>query len=500
MMYKSQKNHQTTQYHNKRNFQLLLASLIMLKGVFNYKGLSYFNPLYVKMAKKEFYFGGSSVKKVNKSKLISMMLIPILLLSMLVTTPATTKAETDLGLTVDAAILIDADSGKILYEQNADTPLGIASMTKMMTEYLLLDAIKQGTVTWDQEYRVTDQTHKMSHNRLLSNVPLRADGTYTIRELYEAMAIYSANAATVAIAETIAGTEAEFVKLMNKKAEEMGLEGYKFVNSTGLNNIDYDGLHPAGTGETDENVMPAKSVAKLAYLLLKDYPEVLETSSIPKKVFREGTPDAIDMANWNFMLPGLVFEYKGVDGLKTGTTDFAGQSFTGTAKRGDTRLISVVMKAVDASGASTRQARFDATAKLFDYGFGQFSKQEILPANYTFEGNETIEVVKGKEKEVNIATTEAVSFMVKNSEKDLYTPKLVLDKESLEADIEKGTVVGKVVIEHAEGTDYGYIDGKNLEVDVVTTEAVERAGGISLFFKGIGSFFSNLWSSFLGLF
>src|SRR5690606_1359570 len=103
--------------------------------------------------------------------------------------------------------------------------------------------------------------HKMSHNRLLSNVPLRADGTYTIRELYEAMAIYSANAATVAIAETIAGTEAEFVKLMNKKAEEMGLEGYKFVNSTGLNNSDYAGLHPQGTGETDENVMPAKSVA-----------------------------------------------------------------------------------------------------------------------------------------------------------------------------------------------------------------------------------------------
>ena len=90
--------------------------------------------------------------------------------------------------------------------------------------------------------------------------------------------------------------------------------------------------------------------------------------------------------------------------------------------------------------------------------------------------------------------------MVKNSEKDLYTPKLVLDKESLEADVEKGTVVGKVVIERSEGTDYGYIDGKNLEVDVVTTEDVERAGAISLFFKGIGSFFSNLWSSFLGLF
>ena len=500
MMYKLQKKRQTIQFHKIRNLQLLLASILELKGVFYCKGMSYFKHLYVKMAKKEFYFGGSTVKKVNKSNLISMMLIPILLISMIVSTPATTKAETDLGLTVDAAILIDADSGKILYQQNADTPLGIASMTKMMTEYLLLDAIKQGSVSWDQEYRVTDQTHKMSHNRLLSNVPLRADGTYTIRELYEAMAIYSANAAAVAIAETIAGTETEFVKLMNKKAEEMGLESYKFVNSTGLNNSDYAGLHPAGTGETDENVMSAKSVAKLAYLLLKNHPEVLETSSIPKKVFREGTEDAINMANWNFMLPGLVSEYEGVDGIKTGTTDFAGQSFTGTAKRGDTRLISVVMKAVEADGSTTLKTRFNITAKLFDYGFGQFSKQEILPANYTVKGNETIKVTKGKEKEVKIAATEAVSFMVKNSEKDLYTPKLVLDKESLEADVEKGTVVGKVVIERSEGTDYGYIDGKNLEVDVVTTEDVERAGAISLFFKGIGSFFSNLWSSFLGLF
>ena len=192
---------------------------------------------------------------------MSLLLIPMLILSMMAIAPATTNAADDLGLTVDAAILIDADSGKILYEQNAGAALGIASMTKMMTEYLLLDAIDAGTITWDQQYRVTEYTHKLSHDRALSNVPLRADGTYTIKELYEAMAIYSANAATVAIAETIAGTEAEFLKLMNKKAKELGLEGYKFVNATGLNNKDLKGMHPKGTGESDENVMPARSVA-----------------------------------------------------------------------------------------------------------------------------------------------------------------------------------------------------------------------------------------------
>ena len=420
-------------------------------------------------------------------------MIPILLLSMFVSTPVKTSAETSLGLTVGAAILIDADSGKILFEQNADTSLGIASMTKMMTEYLLLDAIDAGKVKWDQEYHVTDYTYRMSQNRALSNVPLRRDGSYTIRELYEAMAIYSANAATVAIAETIAGSETEFLKLMNKKAEELGLEGYKFVNSTGLNNADLFGMHPSGTGPEDENVMPAKSVAKLAYHLLKDHPKVLETSKIAKKTFREGTEDAIKMSNWNFMLPGLVYEYQGVDGLKTGTTNFAGHCFTGTAERNGTRLIAVVMKAVDANGQGSYEARFDATAKLFNYGFSQFSKQEILPGNYTFKDQKTVKVTKGKEDKVSIAVKEPISFMIKSSDKDLYKPTLVLDKKSLEADVKKDTVVGKVVIERTEGTDYGFIDGKDISSDVVTTEAVERASGISLFFQGVGNFFGNLW-------
>lgn len=431
--------------------------------------------------------------KTTFQKFLTVCLIPMLIVSMFVGT-SQTKAQTDLGLTVDASILIDAETGKILYEQNADTPLGIASMTKMMTEYILLDAIDEGKVTWDQQYRVTEYTYKVSQDRLLSNVPLRADGTYSIKELYDAMAIYSANAATIAIAETIAGTETEFLKLMNKKAEELGLKDYKFVNSSGLNNEHLYGMHPSGTGPTDENVMPASSVAKLAYHLLKDHPEVIDTAKIAKKTFREGTDDAIEMSNWNFMLPGLVYEYEGVDGLKTGTTDFAGHCFTGTAKRGDKRLIAVVMKAVDSKGEGSYKARFDATAKLFDYGFSQFDTVEVLPSNYVFENQKTLPVTKGKEESVKIGTTEAISFMMNTNDKENYKPKLILDKKKLEAGVEKGTVVGKVVIEREGAEDYGFIDGKSIEVDVVTLENVERKGGVSLFFSGIGSFISDLWN------
>lgn len=431
-------------------------------------------------------------------KWFSLFMIPLLLMGTFVMTSTNAEAAGDMGLNVDAAILIDAETGKILYEQNADASLGIASMSKMMTEYLLLDAIKEGSITWDQQYRVTEYTYKMSQDRALSNVPLRADGTYSIKELYEAMAIYSANAATVGIAETIAGSETEFVKLMNEKAEKLGLEGYKFVNSTGLNNSDLFGMHPTGTGAEDENVMPAKSVAKLAYHLLKDHPEVLETSSIPKKVFREGTDDEIQMENWNWMLPGLVSEYEGVDGLKTGSTLLAGQCFTGTAERNGTRLIAVVMNAVDSKGNSSRLARFDAAAKLFDHGFSQFTKIEVVPSNYSFKGNETIKVTKGKEDTVAIAAKDPISLVVKASEKDAYVPKLVLDKESLEADVKKGTVVGKVLVENTEGEDLGFIDGKTFSTDVVTTSAVERAGFVALFFQGVGSFFGNVWGGITG--
>ena len=434
-------------------------------------------------------------------KLLVILMIPMLLLMTFGAAP--TQAESKLGLHVDGAILIDAESGKILYEENADTPLGIASMTKMMVEYILFDAIKEGKISWDQEYNVNEYTYAISQNRVLSNVPLRRDGTYTIRELYEALAIYSANAATIAIAETIAGTETEFLKLMNAKAEEIGLVDYKFVNTTGLNNSDLQGMHPQGTGPDDENVMPAKSVARLAYHLLKDHPEILETTSINTKVFREGTSDAIKMDNWNFMLPGFVYEYPGVDGLKTGTTNFAGHCFTGTATRNGKRVIAVVMKAVDSNGVGSYKARFDATRALFDYGFNQFSEVEYVPAGYQFEDQQELDVIKGKENKVAIEVKDPIKMMVKTSEKDLYKPELTIDeskltKEALQAPFDKNTVVGHVKIVRTEGTDYGFIDSNSIGSDVVTAVAVEKANWFSLTLRAIGDFFAGIWNGATG--
>src|SRR5690606_20186147 len=193
---------------------------------------------------------------------------------------ASAASNDPLNLEAEAAILIDAETGKVLYEKNADKRLGVASMSKMMTEYLVLEAIAEGKIQWDQKILISEFIHKLSNPSLgLSTVGLTQGEEYTVKELYDSMAIHSANASTVALAELIAGSEENFVKMMNEKAEELGLENYHFVNSTGLNNSDMLGRHPAGTDVNDENKMTARDTAKLAYHLLKDYPEVLDTAS-----------------------------------------------------------------------------------------------------------------------------------------------------------------------------------------------------------------------------
>ncbi|KAA0954748.1 serine hydrolase [Planococcus kocurii] len=439
------------------------------------------------------------VFKYVKNFLTKGLLIALLvILTVLAIVPQQAYAEDALTIMAEAAILVDAESGKILYEKNAEAPLGVASMTKMMTEYLLFEAIENGKVTWDQEYEVTDYTYKISQDMRLSNVPFREDGSYTIKEMYEAMAIFSANAATIGIAETIAGTESKFVDLMNDKAKEMGLEETTFVNSTGLSNSSLMGMHPEGTKETDENIMPARSVAKLTKRLLDDYPEVLETTKIPVKLFREGTADETRMENWNSMLPGLIYEYEGMDGLKTGSTDFAGYAFAGTAKRDDTRLIAVVMGAVDNKGAGSYKARFDATRTLFDYGFGEFTTEEVIPAGYQFEGQKTLAVEKGLEEKVAIAVKEPVKMMIRTADKELYRPELLLDDSvvkngKLEAGVEKDLVVGTLQLKKTDGTEYGYLSGSTEKVEIVTTEAVERANWLSLSMRSTGEFLSSLW-------
>jgi serine-type D-Ala-D-Ala carboxypeptidase (penicillin-binding protein 5/6) len=418
-------------------------------------------------------------------------------------------AAEPIDINANAVILVDAKTGKILYEKNSETVLGIASMTKMMTEYLLLEAVKEGKVKWEQTFTVSPELSKMSHDESLSNVYLRVDATYTVEDLYAAMAIESANAATIAIAEVVAGTEANFVQMMNEKAEELGLGDFKFVNSTGLNNRDLAKHFPEVVGGAEEeNVMSARAVAKLAYHILKDFPEVLDTSSVAEKTFAKGTEDEFVMDNWNWALEGYrnladrypnyqQFTIEGLDGLKTGSTNFAGYCFTGTAERDGQRFITVVM------GTKSQSERFVETKKLLDFAFNNYSTEEIIPANYQIKGNKTLPVAKGKEDSVKIHAKDAINTVVSADEKENFETVLELDKEKLNEDgaltapIKKGDKIGTLTIKPKGEKEAIYLSEegqKSLTVDVVAAEDVEKANWFVLMMRGIGGFFGDLWS------
>ena len=430
------------------------------------------------------------MKKISKMTLIFTFVF-VLVMSQFAYQPGEAVAESDnLGLKAEAAIIIDGETGQIVYEKNADKVLGIASMSKMMTEYIIMESIENGKISWDQKVKINKYVHDLSKAPNLSNVGLTEGEDYTVKELYQAMAVYSGNAATVALAQLVSGSEKSFVKLMNEKAKELGLKNHKFVNASGLNNSDLLGQYPSGD-EDDENIMTAKDTALLAYRLINDYPEVLKIASIPKLKFRDGK----EYPNFNWMLPGLIFEYKGVDGLKTGSTDFAGYGHTGTVIRDGQRYITVVMK------STNKNERFADSTKLMNYAYATFKKEKVLPANYQVKGKETLPVVKGKEKDVKIQSEKAIELLVENGGKDNYKTDLVIDKNKLNDDgkltapIKKGEKLGYITVTPKKGEDYGYINGDPVKVNVVAAESVEKANWFVLSMRAVGGFFGDVWSS-----
>lgn len=429
-----------------------------------------------------------------KHKVKTIVISFVALLFSIVLHPADGHAQMDID--AESAILVDATTGKILYAKNADTALPPASMTKMMTEYLVWEAIENGQISWDTTTMISDYAYSISANNSFSGVGLRQNRDYTVRELYEAMAINSDNATTIALAELVAGSEGEFVKLMNQKGEEMGLPDFKFVNSTGLENSDLGDNYPEGTDPNGVNLLSAKSAALLAYHIVNDYPEALEISRIPETEF-----DGQTIRNYNWMLPHDAtylepFYYEGVDGLKTGYTELAEYCFTGTAIRNGERLISVVMK------TGSEEERFQETAKLLDYGFNNFQQQELFPAGYQAKGESTLPVAKGKEDTVNVITNEAISIPVKANEEENYQLEFQFDESKLNEDgelvapIKKGEVIGQATLVYDGEGDYGYITGEGAKtVDIVTEHAVEKANWFMLTLGAIGDFFTDLFTS-----
>lgn len=420
------------------------------------------------------------------------------LLTAFATAPSKVAAQGP-AIDAEASITVDYETGQILQGEKIDEPLAIASMTKMLVEYIVFEELEAGTIDWDTEVIISEYAYAISQDYDLSNVPLRNGEAYSLRELYEAMAIYSANGATIAIAEAIAGSEPAFVDRMLETVAEFGIEDATLVNSTGLNNEDLQGNIYPGSSETDENAMSARSVAKITNRLVNDYPEILETASIPQLTFRAGTVDEISMVNWNWMLEGMLFEREGVDGLKTGTTLLAGSTFTGTATDGDRRVITVVM-----DSGEDRTTRFVETDKMMDYGFDNYTPQAVTENWADILEYQPLTVTNGKEDLVNFEPSETLEMLLElgdNVEDDItysieWDSNIISKEGSIEAPVSEGVEIGRLVVNY-EGNELGYLNEDQISsVPLVTTEAVEKIGIFGQVWAGIVNFFEGIISRF----
>jgi len=263
-----------------------------------------------------------------------------------------------LDLKAKAAVLMDASSGRILYEHNADTPLPVASLTKMMTLTVALEAVARGEASLDDVVTASEFAAAKRGTRIW----LEAGEQMALHELLYAVAVGSANDAAVAVAEHIAGSEQEFVALMNRRAEELGLEHTHFLNSTGL---------PPDTGP--EHTMTARDATVLARHCLT-VPRLMDYVSTYEYTMRAATTKIPVLWNSNKLLK----RYNGVDGIKTGFTTAAGYCMAATATRDGLRLIAVVL------GCPSESAREEDVRTLLDSGFQRYQSHKAAAQGQAF--------------------------------------------------------------------------------------------------------------------
>ncbi|MCM1055835.1 MAG: D-alanyl-D-alanine carboxypeptidase [Bacteroides sp.] len=311
-----------------------------------------------------------------------------------------------------SVVLTEAATGQVLYAQNPDEKLAIASITKIMTLLLAAEEMKAGRLAFEDTVTASYNAFSMDG----SVIWLNEGEKMSVYDICRSIVISSANDACVALAEHIAGSEEEFVKKMNKKAAELDMTDTHFVNCTGL--------------DADNHFSSASDVAKMAAELRKyDYYDEFLLTRLT--YVREGTERATQLLNTNRLL-----YYDGITGLKTGTTDNAGYCFTATAKRGDMELVAVVL------GAETDDGRFEIAESLLDYGFNGF---ELFSPEFDPEELHDISVKNGVRKTIPVEAEKGLQCLIPKgkSEKAAYLYNI---KEQVSAPIEAGDSVGKIIV------------------------------------------------------
>ena len=281
-----------------------------------------------------------------------------------------------------SSIVVDADSGQILWGENVDLKWDPASTTKTMVVYLTFEAISQGKITLDTEVVATETDQAIASIYALSNNKIVAGETYTVRELLIMTLVPSSNVTTLMLAHLIHdGDDASFLQLMNDTAQSLGMTNTHFYNATGAVFGAFEGYYsPAGSDPAASNEVTAKDMAILAYHLIKKHPEVLEFTNSTQVTVKAGTPLEETFDAYNYSLPGGKYGIEGVDGLKTGSSPQAGFNAIITAKRGETRLITVVLGVGNWADQNGEYYRHFFVNTLLEHAFSTYQRQVVAPA------------------------------------------------------------------------------------------------------------------------
>ena len=392
--------------------------------------------------------------------------IILTLLSLSVIGSASTVAAQDFNIAAKHAIAVEANTGKILYEKDATQPVEIASSTKLLTVYLVYEALDKGTITLSTPVDISDYPYRLTTNSEASNVPMEARN-YTVEQLLEATLVSSANSAAIALAEKIAGSEKDFVDMMRAKLLEWGIQDATVVNTTGLNNETLgDNIYP-GSKKDEENKLSAYDVAIVARNLIKKYPQVLEITKKPSSTFA-----GLEIPSTNSMLEGMAAYRGGIDGLKTGTTDKAGASFVGTTVEKGMRIITVVLNAEQQD--TNPYARFTATSSLLDYISSTFALRTIVQKGDTYKDSK-VTVLDGKENNVAAVAKEDIAIVQRVGSSSSSTLQFTPKSKSETAPLDEGTVVGSLNYDDQDLVGQGYLTSEKTSFEMVSEKKVEKA-------------------------
>lgn len=358
--------------------------------------------------------------------------------------------ESTLASNAKSAILIEAKTGKILYEKNSHEKLAPASMTKIMSMLLIIEAIEEGYLSWDEMITVSERASSMGGSQIL----LETGEQMSVEDLFKGVAVASGNDAVVALAEAVAGTVEDFVVMMNNKVKELGLNDTNFKNPHGLDDANH--------------YSSAYDMVFISRELVK-HEKVLEFTGIYEDYLRKGTTREFWLTNTN----KLTRFKAGVDGLKTGYTSEAGYCLTATMKKDNMRLISTVM------GEESSTIRNTEISALLDYGYAKYKMIEVINPS-TVVSKEEVE--RGKQKYVEIMPKES-SIIVTEKTNKIGEISYDITVDKISAPIKVGDIVGKIIVK----SDNEVID----EVELTVKEDVEKANILKLYGRYLNDIISG---------